>query len=75
MPSPAENMSRYRSWIETAERLYAAFAEHGVELFHHQGAHLHPFRESQLAQLVVNGGRQIDGLLDGSFLEGGAGAA
>ena len=44
---------------KVGERLQAARAEHAVEPFHDEGVHLHPFGKRQLAELIVNGGRQI----------------
>ena len=50
---------------ELFNRLQAARPKHRVQPLHDEGVHFHPFRERQFAQLVVNGWRQIDGLLNG----------
>jgi hypothetical protein len=49
----------------------APSSEDEVETLHQYGVHLHPFLECQLAQLVVNGQRQVDGLLDRPRLSAG----
>jgi hypothetical protein len=38
--------------------------EDGVVALHQERVHLDPLGEGQLSQLVVNGWRQVDGLLD-----------
>jgi len=38
--------------------------EDEVEAFHQERVHLDPLGEGELAQLIVNGGREVHGLLD-----------
>lgn len=61
------------SWFacEVGDRLQAPAAKHQVQTFHENGVHFDALGEGQLAQLVVHGGRQIDGLLNRPLLPAG----
>ena len=53
---------------KVGDRFHAARPEHRVQPLHNQRVHFGALRKGQFAQLVVNGGRQIDRLLNGGLL-------
>ena len=61
------------SWLprKLGQRLKTPSLKDEVEALHQERVHLDPLGEGQLAQLIVNGRRQIDGLLDCRRLCGG----